>query len=112
MESETIRYFCGNLRKTMVRRRSRLEEKSHKEGPVCGRMPYELASGNKSHTVPESAKNLIRRESHKEGPNAGGRMPYEPGFLMIRGDAGSVRVAGKETEKGTRYSGGKYPASL
>ena len=39
-------------------------------------------------------------------------MPYEPGFLMIRGNAGSVRMAGKEAEKRTRYFGGKCPASL
>ena len=32
--------------------------------------------------------------------------------LMIRGDTGSVRVAGKEAEKRTQYSGGKCPASL
>ena len=61
----------------MVRPRSRLEEKSHKGGPIAdGGMPYELASGNKSLTVPGSAKNLIR-ESHKEGPIADGGMPYE-----------------------------------
>ena len=50
-------------------------------------------------------------EYHNGGPACGG-MPYEPGFLMIRGDAGSLRVAGKEAEKRTQYSGGKCPASL
>ena len=86
-------------------------------------MPYERASGIKDVRVPGSAQNLIRRESHKEGPTVsgripyepptgGGRMPYEPGFLMIRRDSGSVRMAGKEAEKRTRYFGGKCPASL
>lgn len=50
-------------------------------------------------------------EYHNGGPACGG-MSYEPGFLMIRGDAGSLRVAGKEAEKRTQYSGGKCPASL
>ena len=47
----------------------RYSEKSHKEGPTAGgRIPYERASGKKESIMPGSAQNLIRRESHKEGP--------------------------------------------
>ena len=71
-----------------------IRKESHKEGPACGRMPYELptaggripygrAFGKKESIMPETAQNLIRKESHKEGP-ACGRIPYEIGCLPYK----------------------------
>ena len=39
-------------------------------------------------------------------------MPYEPGFLMIRGDAGSVHMAGKEADERSQHPGRKRSAAL
>ena len=81
---------------------------------------HELASdGTGAHYYIYWDRTIYQRCAHDavvwniiRGGPACGEMPYEPGFLMIRGDAGSVRMAGKEAEKRTWHSGGKYPASL
>ena len=61
------------------------------------------ASGMKEVRLPRSAQNLIRRESHKEGP-ACGRMPYEQSHKEGPTPVGGSLVGGAFGMKDIRVS--------